>query len=539
MDPDDVLREFLKATADPANRHLAARQFLTEAASKAWDDQGSALLVDNVVFVETRSAEQVSATMKADILGSLSDVGVFETAEGQLPDPGPIELVQTPGGWRINRLPNGVFLDWQQFQATYKRNTLYFVDPTGKTVVPDPRYVAVSDPDLLATELVAKLIGGPRSEMSNTVRNLLGPPVKLAGPVTRADGGKSGIGRGYGGVRIELQNFTTTDPHSRQLLAAQLIWTLARADIKGPYVINADGAALDDRFKEGWNATDVAATDPGAVDGVSAGVHALVNGSMVSLDGQNAARIPGGFGTMGDQRKAAFSRSGHDLASVVVLRPGAPDVASSLWIGPNGGDAIEATDGRTLSRPSWALDDAVWVVVDGNSVVRVIQEAASGQPARIPVDSAAVTARYPGAITELQLSRDGTRAAMVIDGRVVLAGVEQTAGGGYALTYPRRIGFGLGNSVVSLSWRTGDDIVVTRTDPAHPVSYVNLDGVNSDAPNNNLLLPMSIVAANPAAVYVADSRGVLQLSGTSADNGQFWSEVLPLMQPGAVPVLSG
>ena len=34
---------------------------------------------------------------------------------------------------------------------------------------------------------------------------------------------------------------------------------------------------------------------------------------------------------------------------------------------------------------------------------------ASGQPARIPVDSTAVTAHFPGAITELQLSRDGTR----------------------------------------------------------------------------------------------------------------------------------
>ncbi|MGV7795923.1 MtrAB system accessory lipoprotein LpqB, partial [Mycobacterium kansasii] len=30
MDPDVLLREFLKATADPANRHLAARQFLTQ-----------------------------------------------------------------------------------------------------------------------------------------------------------------------------------------------------------------------------------------------------------------------------------------------------------------------------------------------------------------------------------------------------------------------------------------------------------------------------------------------------------------------------
>ncbi len=539
MDPDDVLREFLKATADPANRHLAARQFLTESASKEWDDQGSALLVDKVVFVETRSTDEVSVTMKADILGSLSDIGVFETADGQLPDPGRIELVQTPGGWRINKLPNGVFLDWQQFQATYKRNTLYFVDPTGKTVVPDPRYVAVSDPELLATELVTKLIAGPRPEMANTVRNLLGPPVKLVGPVTRADGGKTGVGRGYGGARIELQNLTTTDPHSRQLLAAQLTWTLARADIKGPYVINADGAALDDRFAEGWNTTDVAATDPGAADGVSAGVHALIGGSMVSLDGQRAAKVPGSFGSMGDQKAAAFSRAGHDVASVVVLHSGGPDAVSSLWVGPNGGQAVEATDGRTLSRPSWAPDDAVWVVVDGNSVVRVIQEEASGQPARIPVDSAAVTARFPGAITELQISRDGTRAAMVIDGKVVLAEVEQTPGGEFALTYPRRIGFGLGTSVVSLSWRTGDDMVVTRTDPAHPVSYVNLDGVNSDAPSTNLVMPMATVAANPSAVYVADSRGVLQLSGTNADNGQSWVEVRPLMVAGAIPVLPG
>lgn len=538
MDPDQLLREFLKATADPANRHLAARQFLTGAASSEWDDQGSALLIDNVVFVETRTPDRVAVTMKAEVLGSLSDVGVFETAEGQLPDPGPLEMVQTPDGWRINKLPNGVFLDWQQFQATYKRNTLYFVDPTGKTVVPDPRYVAVSDPDQLATELLTKLIAGPRPEMARTVRNLLGP-LKMMSPVTRADGGKTGIGRGYGGAKVDLENLTTTDPHSRQLLAAQIIWTLARADIKGPYVINADGAALDDRFADGWNTTDVAATDPGAVDGASAGVHALVGGSMVSLDGQRTTPVPGSFGQMPAQVSAALSRTGQDIASVTLLRPGAPDMVSTLWIGANGGVAAKATDARSLTRPSWALDDAVWVVVDGNSVVRVIQEEASGQPARIPVDSVAVTSRFPGAITDLQLSRDSTRAAMVVNGQVILAGVEQTPAGEFALTYPRRLGFGLGSSVVSLSWRTGDDIVVTRTEGAHPVSYVNLDGVNSDGPSGNIAMPVSVVAANPAAVYISDTRGVLQLSGTSAENSQSWSDVRPFLTPGALPVLPG
>ena len=539
MDPDILLREFLKATADPANRHLAARQFLTESASSGWDDAGSALLIDNVVFVETREPEKVSVTMRADILGSLSDMGVFETGEGALPDPGPIELIKTSDGWRIDTLPNGVFLDWQQFQETYKRNTLYFVDPTGKTVVPDPRYVAVSEPDQLATELVSKLIAGPRPEMAKTVRNLLDDPLKLSGPVTRADGGKTGVGRGYGGARIDLENLSTTDPHSRQLLAAQIIWTLSRAGINGPYVINADGAALDDRFADGWTTADVAATDPGAADGAAAGLHALVGGSLVSLDEFSAPRVPGAFGQTPGQVAAALSRSGQEVASVVVQRPGAPDMASSLWVGPLGGSAAQVMDGRTLSRPSWSLDESIWVVVDGLNVVRAVQDA-SGQPARIPVDSTAVTARFPGAITELQLSRDGTRAAMVIDGRVILAGVEQTEGGGYALTFPRRLGYGLGNTAVSLGWRTGDDIVVSRTDPQHPVSYVNLDGVNSDAPSRNLLMPVTTVAANPSTVYVSDGRGVLQLSGASAEDGDpSWVEVRPLMVAGAKPVLPG
>ncbi len=539
MEPDLLLREFLKATADPANRHLAARQFLTDSASDNWDDAGSSLLIDNVVFVETRSSDRVSVNMRADMLGSLSDMGVFETADGALPDPGAIEMVKTSDGWRIDKLPNGVFLDWQQFQQTYKRHTLYFVDPTGKTTVPDPRYVAVSDPDQLATELVSKLIAGPRPEIANAVRNMLAAPLRMIGPVTRADGGKTGVGRGYGGARVELQGLPTTDQHSRLLLAAQIIWTLARSDIKGPYVINADGAAFDDRFADGWQATDVAATDPGAVDGASAGLHALIGGSLMFLDGQSSTRVPGSFGSMPDQASAALSRDGHDVASVVTLRPGAPDSASSLWIGALGEGAVQGADGRSMSRPTWALDEAVWVVVDGNNVVRVIQEAASGQPARIPVDSTAVTARYPGVIDELQLSRDGTRAAMVIDGQVILASVEQTPRGEFALTYPRRLAFGLGSSVVSVSWRTGDDMVVSRKDPEHPVAYVNLDGVNSDGPGRNLSLPVGVVAATPSTVYLADRRGVMQLSGSGAEDDQSWTDVRPFIVAGAVPVLPG
>ena len=435
--------------------------------------------------------------MRADILGSLSDIGVFETGEGALPDPGPIELVKTSGGWRIDRLPNGVFLDWQQFQETYKRNTLYFADPTGKTVVPDPRYVAVSDPDQLATELVTKLIAGPRPEMANTVRNLLGPPLRLRGPVTRADGGKMGVGRGYGGARIDLENLSTTDPHSRQLLAAQIIWTLSRAGINGPYVINADGAALDDRFADGWQTSDVAATDPGAADGAAAGLHAL--GRRVA---GVAGRSTGTAGARTVRRRrpirpaAAVSRTGQEAASVVTLRPGAPDMASSLWVGPIGGNPLQAMDGRT---PVAADLVARRRGVGG----RGRQQRGAGHSGRVRTagphprrlhrgDHAVPRAhRRAAAVPRRNPRGDGDRGPGDPGQRRADARRRLRA------DLPAAAGFRAENTVVSLSWRTGDDIVVSRTDPQHPVSYVNLDGVNSDGPSRNLLMPVGTRRRQP------------------------------------------
>ena len=221
--------------------------------------------------------------------------------------------------------------------------------------------------------------------------------------------------------------------------------------------------------------------------------HNLANASTNGFRAEMAAfRAVPVLGDGASTRAYALeSTIGYDNATGPIQTTGRElDVAmkGNAWL------AVQGADGRSMSRPTWALDEAVWVVVDGNNVVRVIQEAASGQPARIPVDLTAVTARFPGVIDELQLSRDGTRAAMVIDGQLTLASVEQTAGGEFALTYPRRLAYGLGPSVVSVSWRTGDDMVVTRNDPANPVAYVNLDGVNSDGPGRNLSPPVGIVA---------------------------------------------
>jgi isoquinoline 1-oxidoreductase alpha subunit len=71
------------------------------------------------------------------------------------------------------------------------------------------------------------------------------------------------------------------------------------------------------------------------------------------------------------------------------------------------------------------------------------------------------------------------------------------------------LGFGLGKSVTALSWRTGDDIVVLRSNAEHPVSFVNLDGVNSDAPAAGLTLPVSAVLGRKiTTIEAADSSRI-------------------------------
>ena len=131
--------------------------------------------------------------------------------------------------------------------------------------------------------------------------------------------------------------------------------------------------------------------------------------------------------------------------------------------GPTAGRRYALPDGRTLAPvPGARTTRCGWCRRQQRRPV--IREQASGQPARIPVDlPAAVTSRFSlfdhrTAASGRHQSSDGDRRR----GPCWL--IEQTAGGDFALTYPRRIGSAK-RPVVSLSWRTGDETWwVTRND---------------------------------------------------------------------------
>ncbi|MDT2007758.1 MtrAB system accessory protein LpqB [Rhodococcus opacus] len=536
-EPDLLLRDFFKASTDPSDRHLAARQFLTAGVSGSWDDAASATIVDKVdVLPETRSTDKATYTIRANKVGQLEPGGLYVAEEGSFETKISLELLD--GEWRISELPAGVILDRAQFLNTYQRKSLYFLDPAGTTVVPDPRWVSGAQ-DQMASQLVGLLIDGPKAALAPAVRNELAG-VSVRGPITKADGRTAQVGVGLGGIRIDFAGVPPMDEQAKQLFAAQVIWTLANAEISGPYVLLADGEPFDDRFPNGWTTADVASMNPFATSSATVGLHALREGSLVSVTETGVTPVPGYFGSARNMRSLALSQDGKLVAAVADTGRPAPEPASSLMVGAYEDGAASVLEGGAITRPTWAPDNsAIWAAVNGNTVIRVLREPGTGRTSVVNVDAGAVTA-LGTTITELRLSRDGVRAALIVDGKVYLAIVTQMPGGEYALTNPRAVAIGLGSPALSLDWSTSDTIVVARAASDIPVVQVAVDGSRMDAlPSRNLTAPVVAVDASTTTEFVADSRAVFQLNNNDPAGDRYWREVPGLTGVKAIPILPG
>ncbi|MCQ4121444.1 MtrAB system accessory lipoprotein LpqB [Rhodococcus tibetensis] len=537
-EPDLLLRDFFKASTDPSSRHLAARQFLTPGVSGRWDDAASATIVDKVdVLPETRTTDRATYTIRANKVGQLEPGGLYVAEEGSFETK--ISLEMQGGEWRISELPSGVILDRAQFLNTYQRKSLYFLDPAGTTVVPDPRWVSGAQ-DQMAAQLMGLLIDGPKSALAPAVRNELGERVSVRGPITKADGRTAQVGVGLGGIRIDFSGVRPMDQQAKSLFAAQVIWTLANAEISGPYILLADGEPLDDRFPNGWTTADVASMNPFATSSATVGLHALRDGSMVSVTETGVTPVPGYFGSARNMRSLALSQDGKLVAAVADTGRPPPEPASALMVGAYEDGAASVLEGGAITRPTWAPDNsAIWAAVNGNAVIRVLREPGTGRTSVENVDAGAVTA-LGATITELRLSRDGVRAALIVDGKVYLAIVAQMPGGGYALTNPRAVAIGLGSPALSLDWSTSDTIVVARAASDIPVVQVAVDGSRMDAlPSRNLTAPVVAVDASTTTEFVADSRAVFQLNNNDPAGDRYWREVPGLTGVKAIPILPG
>ncbi|MQA33238.1 LpqB family beta-propeller domain-containing protein [Modestobacter roseus] len=439
--PEEVVRGFIEASASPARNHPVARQYLAAGAAESWSDaDGVTIISRDYAAVRTQPG---TVEVTASQVGTVDRRGVF-TIAGDEPYNRSFTLVEEDGEWRITDPPPGLVMLQPDFERTYDQLDAFFLDPTRSRVVPDPRYLVSGDAQL--NLLVERLIAGPAPTLAAGVEN------PLAGAELRSAVEVSGQT-----ATVDLTWPDQVTDTTLEAAAGQLVWTLVRAGL-GAVEVLRDGQPLDvadlpvTQTIDDWVRLD---PDYAPADAVG---HYLADGALRRATDGEPAPGPAGEGVYGLQSAAITTDREGALGltagvSTTVSPTGAP---ATLFAGPYGGEMAPVLGGPGFTPPTSAGPRAeVWTVRDGTEVVRL---AAGGAPQTV----SATTLAGLGRATAFELSPDGVRAAVVIqgpDGGRLYVGTVVRDEEAVSVRDLRSIAPSL-RQVTDVAWRSADALVV-------------------------------------------------------------------------------
>ncbi|MDX8142910.1 LpqB family beta-propeller domain-containing protein [Lentzea sp. BCCO 10_0061] len=504
IDPFMLVRDFLNATANPDSDYAAARAFMTPEANKNWDTKNPTIIETGFSTVPTSQAAQdktQTVLLQGNYVGRLGSDNAFVPQLGEFRIPVKVERA-SDNQWRISEPPLGVYMPQNLFNTTYRRVTLYFYNPEFTVLVPDPRYVVIPPATSIPTRVTELLIAGPGDAVRDTLVSALGTETEKFSDTKESDDGA---------LEVNLTNVgKDLTPEKRKQIVAQVVKSYSGVTSSRVRVLVDGQQILPDQ--RDYRPSDVSATAGETLLALNANLQGMLvtDGSIRSLTDGNPIKGPAGAGTYGAV-SAAQSLDGSRLA--VVSREGG---GMRLRVGELEQDLSEVDQrATTLSRPTWQLSTGqgteVWTAVDGNSVARVTRSDNGSWTAK----GVNITEIMPfGSISELRLSRDGTRAALVIAGKLYIASVVRD-NQDVSLRSPRQLQPSiLAASVQSIDWLSQDVLVVSSSLPAWPVTKVYTDGYKMDRySQSNLTVPVGSVAAAAARqVQVVDSSGLWSAS---------------------------
>ncbi|WP_394281298.1 MtrAB system accessory lipoprotein LpqB [Corynebacterium sp.] len=517
LEPDLLLRDFYAASAIPTGDYSAARNYLTASAAEAWDPHDSTLIVDRIDLTTQPggNAQRRSLSVRGEVIGSLEEGGAYVPQNGVYE--ATVQLEQVDGEWRVASLPAGVIMERTELSNQYQPHHIYFLNSTGEALVSDRRWV-FDGTDSLDSVLLSLIAAGPTSRLA--------PAIAESFP----EGGTY-IGKTDG--VYEFSGLAGMDQERRTKFAAQVVWTLARAGISGPYRIAADGAPLLDD-DDGFNPDDFATMNPQATNQEVAQLYALTDSRLYSVDNEEATPVDGPLGTAGDISSIDITADG--FAAAVLNLP--DDEGQAFSVGGIVNPQTEVLRANAITRPSFEGDGNVaWVAIDGERVIRAVRSTASGEVVSSEV-GATFLEDIDGEISVLRLSRSGSRVAMIIDGRLFTGIVGQSAAGERSIVNVLEYATDFGGSIISAEWKTDGSLVVGTSSPDAPVLRVEQDGsAVTTLSTGNINAPVVMVAASPTMVYATDANALLQLPTQGSDYPN-WREVPGLQGVRAAPVVA-
>ncbi len=460
----EVVEGFLEAMRATPISLTVARQFLTDEAADAWDPEQQI-----ITYAEpgTASGEETVRLPLSDI-NLYDDRGAWQRAQAQrVLETG---LVQVDGEWRIDSVPDALIVPESWFDDWYERASLYYFDPTSEVLVAEPVFVPRGDQS--ASSLVTGLVTQLPEELRDVVRTDF--------PAGTRDGLSVPVVGGVAVVALSGDPAAIDEETGRRMLA-QLAWTLRQDQQVRAVQLNVGGGAIT--LPEGSAQGYLDAGDPFDPDGERPvpDLYALQDGRVVSGELGAFADTLGPLGEDGyDLRSIGVTISGSHVAAVSAS---GTEVYLAPTQAPDGEVSNPVTGAVDLAPPHWDYRDRMWVLDRGAGRARVM----------VVVDGNANEVRVPGVsgrtVTELLVSRDGSRLLAVVRGRkadtVVSTRIRHDmAGGILGFTPVQELPLPEEGSprIRDIAWRSPTSISVLRgiNDELSLVRTVSVDG----APGN-------------------------------------------------------
>lgn len=514
---DLLLRDFYVASAHPVSDYAAARSYLTGDANDRWHPEAGPLIVDrlNITAKAGGDSNQRSFTIRGRLVGRLSEGGAYSTENAAYE--ATIVMARVDGQWRVAALPEEVVIERTELLNHFEPHDLFFYRETGKTLIPDRRWVYAGRQQNLDTVLISMLMEGPSEKLAPAIVGFDDSGVEFTGLTNGT---------------YTFTGFQDSDQDDRLRFGAQLVWTLSYAGIPGPYSAMIDNAPVAEGYEE-LTTEDFADLNPRLATTKVAPLYALTDGRVFSVVASEAAPVVGQLGNMGDIAAADVTAEG---AAAAVRRRG-DDM--SLLVGRIDGQMQEVLSASSLTRPSFGrAATGVWAVAGGDTVIRVIQSSASGEFVETEVDTSQLEG-VVGEISELQVSPSGARVALLSEGRLFVGVVTLQANDVPAIVNIEEYAVDLDGSSLAVEWSPDGSLVVGTANPDTPVWRVALDGsVVAPLPASNIVAPVVAVAASSSTVYATDAMAMRQLSADGIATASSWRDIPGLRGVRSAPIVA-
>ncbi len=476
--PAEIVSGFIAASASFADNHAAARQYLDPAAQRSWQPAGwavnvlSGMKTNPVVplprqLVTSQAGQSTMVNVTGLPVATLTNTGEYLVSSALPRPPVHFSLVKINGQWRIDALPSSQLLLTQaDFQRVYQPRNLYFLAPSGRTLVPDPVFAPAEATNAeLATGLVNALLQDPKGWLHGAAvtgfpaNTSLIVPVKINGPIATVDLG--------GGA-------ATADPRQQQQMAAQLAWTLT----SGPTAIQSVELEVNGHpLQIAGSQLQLPQTYPSWVPTSSAGSSLYFissNGTVRALpgDGQpgpgqaGGSVVPGVAGTadVPPLHSIAVSPAGSSIAGISAN-------SKAVYVGELSHDATLSewhTESGDCTSLSWDPQGDLWITA-GGSLWMLPPGGHSAVPVTLP----------PGEqVSAFRVAPDGVRAAMIVNSaQVQLAAITHSGPLTVSLGEVMTIGGTDISDPEALSWYDANNVIVlTGSTSGNPLEEVPLNG---------------------------------------------------------------